>query len=170
MLIPIGQVGAPFGIQGAVHVTSFMDPPEQLGTHSVWHLTPPRKTHHPKSWSLQTFRAHGRRFVATLEGCKSRDEALLITNHQILIPAEQLSPLPQGEFYWHELIGLSVVNSAGAALGEVTGLLETGANDVLVVRQSEPSKEHLIPYVKGHYILEICPEQRQIVVDWQPDY
>ncbi|MEC7605667.1 MAG: ribosome maturation factor RimM, partial [Pseudomonadota bacterium] len=78
-----------------------------------------------------------------------------------------------GTFYWYELVGLEVTNLQGEILGTVSGLLETGANDVLVVQPSERScdqRERLIPYLAGSVVKQVSVSDVSLVVDWGIDY
>jgi 16S rRNA processing protein RimM len=77
-------------------------------------------------------------------------------------------PPPPGSYYWADLIGLEVTDTGGAPLGQVTGLLENGAQDVLVVRDSE--RERLIPFVHGAIIQSVDMQSRRIVADWSAEY
>ena len=77
-----------------------------------------------------------------------------------------MPPLTDGHYYWRDLVGLSVLNQDGLALGRVSGLLETGANDVLVV---EGERQRLIPFVPERYVLRVDLTGGQIVVDWHAD-
>ena len=73
----------------------------------------------------------------------------------------------EGEYYWNDLIGLKVVALDGEVLGTVDYLLETGANDVLVVRGE---RELLIPFVTGQVVTQVDLENRVLRVDWDPDF
>ena len=79
----------------------------------------------------------------------------------------QLPETREDEFYWSDLIGLQVINADGKRLGEVDHLLETGANDVLVVRGE---REYLIPYLPEQVIQDIDLDAQVIRVDWDPDF
>ena len=91
------------------------------------------------------------------------------------MPLEQLPALPQGEYYWAELEGLRVVNLEGLTLGVVSHLLETGANDVMVVvpegvsARSVAAQSRLIPYVR-QVVKQVDLESGIVRVDWNPDY
>jgi 16S rRNA processing protein RimM len=91
----------------------------------------------------------------------------------IRISKSALPALEQDEVYWHQLEGLKVVNGAGELLGVVDHLMETGANDVLVVRHCDDStddRERLIPFVEGETIEEIEIAEGRILVNWDKDY
>jgi 16S rRNA processing protein RimM len=82
--------------------------------------------------------------------------------------------LPEGEFYWRDLIGMSVVTTNGYDLGQVSDIMETGANDVLVVKANRNDgfgkKERLIPYVEDQVIHSVSEKDKQICVDWDPGF
>ena len=85
----------------------------------------------------------------------------------IAIRQEQLPELPQGEYYWSDLEGLKVVTTDGIELGVVSNLIETGANDVLVVKGD---KERLIPYIRPDVVTELDIENGIIRVEWDPEF
>ena len=85
----------------------------------------------------------------------------------VVIERAQLPPVETGEYYWADLEGLSVVTTQGVNLGVVDYLLETGANDVLVVKGD---RERLIPFLRDQTIKSVDLTQSQIIVDWDPDF
>ena len=93
-----------------------------------------------------------------------------------MVPKSALPTLKEGEFYWDDLVGCRVMapgdDGALLYLGDVDYLLETGANDVLVVRASESSiddRERLIPYIESEVIARIDLDDALIEVNWHPD-
>ncbi len=112
-------------------------------------------------------RAHGKGVVARLADCTDRDQAQLLMGCEIGIRRDQLPALAPGEYYWKDLIGLQVVNTEGDEFGSVQQLLETGANDVLVV---QGERERLIPFVMKQVIVEVDLDQGRIRVDWDKDF
>ena len=93
--------------------------------------------------------------------------------YEIWTDSEQLPSLEAGEFYWRQLEGLKVINEKGQYFGRVDHLLETGANDVLVVKADKHSiddRERLIPYVEPQYIREVDLQQGTIFVNWDAQY
>jgi len=89
------------------------------------------------------------------------------------VNSSELPDLESGTFYWHELVGLEVINLQGEILGTVSDLLETGANDVLVVRpnaQSCDQRERLIPYLMGQVVRQVSLNDVSLTVDWDIDY
>lgn len=82
----------------------------------------------------------------------------------------ELLELLDGEFYWFQLIGLQVVTTDGQSLGSVVRMLETGANDVFVIKDESDANEILIPYIKDEVVKSVDLKQAVITVDWQSDY
>ncbi len=105
--------------------------------------------------------------MACLEGIENRSDAELLAGWDIFIGSEQLPKIEHGEYYWADLVGLKVTTTNGIDLGVVDYLIETGANDVLVV---VGDKERLIPFLQQQTIIRIDLEEGLMVVDWDPDF
>ena len=165
--VVVGKITSAYGIKGWVNVHSFTDPVTNILDYQPWYLLPQKagKNHEPVR--VVSGRAHGKQVVAQIEGCTDRNQAELYRGLEIAIHRDQLPEPDESEHYWIDLVGLSVVNLEGVELGVVDSLLETGANDVLVVKGK---KEHLIPYVKDIFIRDVDSENRRITVDWDPDF
>ncbi len=164
-LIILGRIGAPFGIKGWVHVQSFSEDPESLLDYPIWQLSLREGF---KAYKLLEGKKHGKGLIALLSSCSTRDDAALITNAEIGIERSLLPELRADEHYWADLIGLEVVTEKDEILGQVDSLFETGANDVLVVKNEK--REHLIPYVPKEYILEIDLVKKKMRVRWDPEF
>jgi 16S rRNA processing protein RimM len=160
----MGRIAAPYGVKGWVRVVTFTEAPENLLTYSPWHL------HRDGGWeavALLEGREHGKGLVVRLEGCDDRDAAAALNGVDIGIYRRQL-PAPQAdEYYWSDLVGLKVLTRHGRLLGVVDHLIETGANDVLVIHGE---REHLVPFVRGQVIESVDLEAGVIRVDWDPDF
>ena len=111
-------------------------------------------------------RVQDRAVVARLEGCDDRDAAAAYRGKSVAVPRAALPRTQSGEYYWADLIGLKVANTAGQDLGQVTGMLQTGANDVLVVAGE---RERLIPFI-AEVIREVDPAAGIVRVEWGADY
>ena len=109
----------------------------------------------------------GKHIVATVPGVSDRDAAEALRGTEILVPREALPPPAPGEYYWVDLEGLRVVTVEGVALGEVSHLLSTGANDVMVVRGE---RERMLPFVQPDYVKSVDFESGTITVDWDPEF
>jgi 16S rRNA processing protein RimM len=158
-------VSGVFGVKGWVKVYSFTDPRENILQYSPWFL---QKNNQLREIKLLAGRRQGSLVVAELERVGDRDLAAELIGADILIRKQQLPKARDGEYYWADLIGLEVRNQEGCKLGKVDHLLETGANDVLVVVDGE--LERLIPFLQKSTILKIDLDDGLIIVDWDPDF
>jgi len=163
-LVIIGKISGIYGVTGQLRIYSYTRPPENILSYSRWLVG------REDAWVTMELLAGEKqdsRLIARLAGVNDRDSARPLIGRQIAVYRHQMPALAQGEYYWFDLIRLDVVNQDGKYLGKVTGIRETGANDVLVV---EGSRRYLIPVVFGHYILNIDLDGGQIRVDWDPEY
>lgn len=98
----------------------------------------------------------------------------MLTNCEIAILPEQMDALPEDEFYWRDLIGCEVVNTTGYNMGIVDQIVETGSNDVLLVKANAKDSfgkvERMIPFVPEQFIKTVDVQGKQILVDWDPDF
>jgi 16S rRNA processing protein RimM len=153
-----------FGIKGQVKLKTFTEQPENLLNYSDWILEVSGQTE--SSFRVSSSQLHGKFIVAVLEGIATRDEALALKGADVRLPISALPNLGTGEYYWFELIGLQAVDVNGAIYGTVEEMMETGANDVLVVHGETT---HLIPYTPS-VIREVSLQDGKITVDWFTDY
>jgi 16S rRNA processing protein RimM len=110
---------------------------------------------------------HGKGVIARLADCENRDQAQALMGCEIGIRRDQLPGTAPGEYYWRDLQGLTVVTIKGELLGTVDHLIETGANDVLVVKGE---RERLIPFVLDQVIVNVDLDKREIQVDWDKGF
>ena len=160
----MGHVSGLFGVKGWVKVFSHTRPRSRIVEYKAWYLG-----RDSKPVTLQEGRSHKEGVVAKFEGIDDRDAAAVLLESEIWVDEAELSALPEDEYYWYQLIGLEVLDMNKQSLGSVTNLLETGANDVLVVR-GEGKTEHLIPYIKGQVIQSIDLEKNCLIVDWDINF
>lgn len=166
--ITVGRIGAPFGVRGWVKVYSYTEFPGNILGYEPWYLRTANKP--DAAWqvaNVEEAKEHGNGIVAKFAGCDDRDAAALMRGTDIAIQRDQLPPPEEGEYYWADLVGLRVVNLEGTDLGTVDHLMETGANDVLVVKGE---RERLIPYVMDVFIHDVNLEAGVIRVDWDADF
>ncbi len=122
-------------------------------------------------------RIQGKGIVAHLEGWDTPEAAQLLVGAEIAMPRTQLPVPAKGEYYWSDLIGLQVIGIKqgvdNTPLGTVDALMETGANDVLVVQAlpegSTSGKKHLIPFIDG-VIVSVDLDTKVLRVNWDIDY
>lgn len=166
----MGRIAGPFGVQGWVKVFPYTEDVESLLDYPVWWLREGEDAGEWREVKVTECRLHGKLLAAALERCTDRTVALGLKGMQVAIPRSQLPKLSKSGkdgYYWADLIGMEVVNLQGEVLGKVTGLLETGTNDVLQVQTEE--KERLIPFV-GAVIVKVDLQACRITVDWGLDY
>lgn len=160
----IGKISGVFGVKGWVKVFSFTEPKENILNYQNWLL---KKGTLEKTVTVVSGQAQGKTVVANLLGIDDRDKAAALSGWDILIERTQLPPVAEDEFYWVDLVGLKVITTLGVDFGVVDHLLETGANDVLVVIGE---RERLVPFLRGQSIVSIDLAQGLIVVDWDPEF
>ena len=173
-LISIATVVGVHGIKGWVKVRINLEDPALLTHLLPQQLTDPRGKQ-AKSIKVTAVQSQGKGFIAKLSGIDDRNAAEELRGFSIDIPESSLPGLDEGEFYWRDLIGCRVELSSDdetLCLGLVDHLIETGSNDVLVVRPSEQSiddRERLIPWLEGDVILDVDIGSQRICVRWHPD-
>ncbi|WP_019864264.1 ribosome maturation factor RimM [Methylovulum miyakonense] len=163
-LINVGEVSGVFGIKGWVKVFSFTDDRENILNYSPWLL---KKGGEAKTVNVLEGALQGGAVVAKLEGITDRDQAAALMGWTIFITPEQLPKAAEDEYYWSDLIGLNVETVEGVQLGSVENLLETGANDVVIVKGE---RDRAIPFLQGQTVIRIDLPAQKMVVDWDPDF
>ncbi len=164
-LISVGEISGVFGIKGWVKIFSLTQPRENILSYTPWTI---RKGKESRIVKLVTGKRQGKTVVACIEGVSDRDIAATYCGWEILIKKSQLPSTEKGEYYWADLVGLSVETDQGVSLGTVDYLIETGANDVLVVKRDE--EERLIPFLQEQVIKKIDLNDNIMIVDWDPDF
>jgi 16S rRNA processing protein RimM len=144
----------------------FADDPAAWAEMPVWWMA--REGEPWREVGLKSLKFHGDGVVVLLEGIDDRTAAEAMKGVLVGAPREALPQTGEDEFYWADLIGLDVVNSAGESLGKVVGLLETGANDVLRV-VADDKTERLLPFVSA-VVLAVEQEAGVIRVEWGLDW
>ncbi|MEL7567710.1 MAG: ribosome maturation factor RimM [Dehalobacterium sp.] len=154
----IGKITSPHGIKGEVKVQPLTDYPERFyKTKSVW--VDAKKNY----LTIESVRAHLELFLVKFQGIDERDEAEKLINSFLTVDQDQVMDLPPGHFYRFQIIGLAVYDVQETCLGELTDILETGANDVYVVKNEE-QKELLIPALKS-IVRKIDIEKNRMTVE-----
>ena len=173
--VEVGRVLDAWGIKGWFKVQPYSASPEALFSSKRWFLQPPeRGARHftgTVGLSIKQAREHADTVVATAHEVPDRTAAEALKGARIFIARSSFPTPAEGEYYWVDLIGLAVVNREGVALGEVTDLMTTGPQQVLVLGYQEEGKslERLIPFVDA-FVDDVDLAARRITVDWQPDY
>jgi len=137
----VGKVRRPHGVHGEVVAEILTDFPERLNPKKAIYLG----EKHEKL-VIASQRQHNEGLLLGFEGVTTPEQAGRYRNQMLSIAAAEVSDLPDGEFYFHELLDLEVVDEAGKLLGILTEIMETGANDVYVVTDSSGC-ELLLPAI-----------------------
>ena len=168
----VGRISAVFGVRGWVKVMSFTEQASKIFDYQPWLVD---RNGRLESIQVEEWKNHGDGLVVRLKGIDDRDIARSWCLKDIRVDATLLPQLSDSEFYWHQLENLVVYNHFADTverIGVVSSMLETGANDVIVVKgdvESIDCRERLIPYLK-QYVLKIDLGAQRIDVTWDPDF
>jgi 16S rRNA processing protein RimM len=161
--VVLGRITGLFGVRGWVKVYSYTEPREAVLEYGRWLLAG------QDGWQeaiVAEGQRHGKTIIARLDGYADRDQAAELVDTDIAVPRDELPETDKSEFYWSDLEGLTVVHRDGTVLGKVAYLLETGANDVMVL---EGERERLVPFVMDKVVLGVDLDKGVIDVDWEWD-
>lgn len=171
----LGRVGAAYGIKGWFHLHPFADDPVSWQKMPNWWIS----SREPDAEGLapwrpvvpESLRAHGDGLVVKLSEVTDRNGSEALRGFWIGAPRAILPETQSDEYYWADLIGLTVVNAQGETLGRVDRLIETGANAVLIVNEAvgEKVRERLIPFVSS-IVRHVDKAKGQILVEWAADW
>jgi 16S rRNA processing protein RimM len=159
----MGRIAAPFGVKGWVRVQPLTERARNLLDYPVWWV---ERDGEWQPHEVAAAKVQMSSVVARLAGCEDREAAAVFRGRSIAVPRSELPQTQAGEHYWADLIGLAVVNGTSQELGRITGILQTGANDVLVV---EGERERLIPFIAG-VVRDVDVPAGAVRVEWDPDY
>lgn len=164
--IPLGRVGAPFGILGWNHFLVYADDPKAWLMMPIWYLGNEQKGFRPIEHKKLMFKNN--KCLVQLENNASRDVAFSFEGLLLGAPLNDLPALSDNEFYWEELKQMAVILPTGEEWATVLHLMESPAHAVLVVKDKK-QQEHLLPFVP-QVVLNINKNKRQIFVDWEKDW
>ena len=163
-VLVMGRIASPFGVKGWLRINAYTAVADDLLDYSPWYL---KLKGQWQAVEPVAGRHHGKGVVVQLKECHDRDAAAALTGTEIGIYRSQLPPVDADEYYWSDLIGMQVITKEDQVLGVVDHLLETGANDVIVVKGKH---ECLVPYIREQVVESVDLENRIIRVDWDPDF
>lgn len=168
--VVLARIGKVHGLKGWVRLNSFTSPPDNLLEYQEFLI---QQDGQEKPVLLAECRQQADKLFGRFEGYDSPETARQLTGLDLYLRSNQLPELEQDEYYWHQLQGLNVFNLQQQRYGKVQTLLETGANDVLVVRpdaESVDDRERLIPYLRDSVIKSIDLDGGKLTVDWEIDF
>ncbi len=177
-LIEVGVIGQAYGVRGQVKVFPHAGAPDgdaaMLNARYWWFRGPREQT--PRRLAVRGAKVHSGAVAVAIAGCDDRDAAVALKGTAVLVRRSDFPALPDGEYYWVDLIDLAVVNPEGTTLGRVRDLMDNGAHSVLRVVYDAldadgkaVERERLIPFVDA-YLREVDLAAKRIVVDWDVDY
>jgi 16S rRNA processing protein RimM len=177
--IEVGHVVGAWGVNGGFKVQPHASDPQALFSSKRWYLQPPsgpQRPALPPLLRITQVREQAGMVMANAQEVLDRDAAQALSGARIFVSRASFPSVGDSEYYWVDLIGLAVVNRDGALLGQVMGLIDTGAHSVLRVRRpdavadaSTDQAERLIPFVAA-YVDDVDLAAKLIRVDWGVDF
>jgi 16S rRNA processing protein RimM len=173
--VEVGRINDAWGIKGWFKVLPYSANPEALFSSKRWFLLPAEKGaktfNGVAKLAIKEAKVHSDAVVASAHEVDDRSSAEALRGARVFVARSSFPTAEKDEFYWVDLIGLSVVNREGIVLGSVRELLSTGLQTVLVIEchQDEKTIERMIPFVSV-YVDDVDLAAKNILVDWQPDF
>lgn len=173
-LVQVGFVSGVYGVAGGIRVRPFSDDADALLHVKTWWLDKPSL----RDVTVTKAKMHGGDVVTQLAGLTDRDLAEALKGAAVYVPRSQFPALSADEFYWSDLIGLTVENLQGECLGQVSDMMSNGPQSILriapvadpaVADAQSTAQERLIPFV-DQFIIKVDKEAKKITVDWGLDY
>ncbi len=169
--IVLGKMGSTHGIRGWLRVFSSTENAESIFDYQPWLI---QRSGQWQFVELEDWKRHSQDLIIKVKGIDDRDAANLLTNCEIVVDSEQLPPLEGDDYYWKDLMGCQVVTTSGYELGKVIDMMETGSNDVMVVRANLKDafgmKERLVPFLHGQVIKKVDLAAKIIEAEWDPGF
>ena len=156
--LAVGKLRRPHGIRGEMVMEVLNDFPERFRPGAVVYVGPRRLP-----LTIRSVRPFQDMLLIAFEGYNDRDQVSIFRNHLVTVPAHEAPPLEEGEYYYHELLGLRVFTEEGQLLGTLVEILETGANEVYIVEPEGGGPEILLPAIE-EVILAVDLEARTMTV------
>ncbi|HCA90000.1 MAG: 16S rRNA processing protein RimM [Legionellaceae bacterium] len=157
----LGCFGRVHGIKGFITVHSYTHPKETILDYHQWYINL-TDCWEPIATSCRQLTS--KNILVKIDGYENREAGMLLTNRKIAVERHKLPTLPDNEFYWHELIGLEVLNQHQTKIGWVSDILATGSNDVLVV--TNDNSRLLVPYLLNDVVKSVDLISKTMVIDW----
>ena len=160
----LGRFLGPWGIKGWLQIYSYTTPREGIFDYDEWRIGGESPIPRPD------YKISGKRLLIKLPEVDTPEQAATWTDKTIEVLRSQLPPLPVGEYYWHDLVGLMVINREGVCLGQVSQMLSTGAHDVMEIQPESSEQSILIPFVVGVHVDQVDLEAGEVRVEWPVEW
>ncbi len=158
VFLAVGFLRRAHGLQGEVVMDILTDFPERLVRGKVVYAG----DEHIRL-TIRSLRSKGKQVLIAFEEISDPESAVPLRNQYLFVRSDEIPPLPEGEYYHHELLGLNVFTPSGKRLGTLAEILETGANDVYIIRGEDDDTELLVPAIP-EFIVEIRLAERAIII------
>ncbi len=167
-LVIMGRILAPYGVLGWLKIHPDTEMLDGLLDYKTWWIG---KDENWRELVVESAKIHNDVLVAKLQEIDGRDAAFACKGKQVAVPRALLPQPEENEYYWSDLIGLDVKNQQNVDFGKITDVLETGANDVIVVKSDKAhgDKERLIPFT-AQAILDVDLDAKTMLVDWDAEF
>lgn len=169
--IVLGKLGSAHGIRGWLRVFSSTEYTEDIFEYQPWFI---QRSGQWQQLELEGWKHHNQDIIIKIKHIDNRSAANSMANCEIIVDSAQLPILEGNEYYWKDLIGCQVITTKGYSLGYVQDLMETGSNDVLVIKANLKDafgiKERLIPFLDEQVIKNVDLTTKTIEVDWDPGF
>jgi 16S rRNA processing protein RimM len=175
-LVIVGSIGAPSGVKGWLKINSYTEPTDNIVNFKQWFLVDSGYDDCTDNQDivplpvnvLSVKNCHDiNRFLVLIAGVADRNAASLLTNKKIAVERQQLPELSNGQYYWTDLIGCTVVNRVDESLGQVKNIFNNSANDILVIQGDSSGYEHLVPFIMDEFVLNVDLANQKILVNWE---
>ncbi|AKZ65780.1 ribosome maturation factor RimM [Candidatus Palibaumannia cicadellinicola] len=169
--IVLGKISVVYGIRGWLKIISFTQSANSIFDYQPWFINISSTGGTWQKITIDDWKYHNNTIIIKSNSINNREEAKPFTNCQIIVEASQLPNLANGEYYWKDIIGCTIETLNGDQLGTVINLIETGSNDVMVVKTNlkkyfSKKNDLLIPFLYGQVIKTVDLTNRIIKVNW----
>jgi len=161
--INIGKVIGLHGVKGWLKILSFSSPPENIFNYKSLIIS---NKYINQIFHIEDSRKQGKKILIKLDNIDDRTSAESLKDSDIYIQRSDLPQLSEDTYYWEDLLGFNVFNQNNIKIGNVDSFIETGSNDVLIVKTAK-NKNILIPFIMNKSIKVVNIESHYITVDWE---
>ncbi len=158
--IIVGQILTTHGIKGYLTIKSFTFIPKDIFTYTLY----VKIDVETKALVLEDYNFMPKKTIMKIEGVNNIEDCQSYIGKELLVLKKNLPKVAEDEYYWHDLIGSSVINENGIELGYVDSLFSSGENDVLIIKNKDTKKEIFIPFLKYHII---SFKEKILTVRWE---